>query len=143
MSTVRFNSAFTEDVRRTDHADAPNRFTFTGTGSESTGDRERWGEIVDLLLGWLTDTSRLVAEGVTPPDRAVTDALLANVVAWRQRGTRPPDRVMPDDDGGIALEWYREPIDHEVELRRDGSVHTATYREGQLVSRGTGRWSVE
>src|SRR5689334_14669473 len=119
MIITRFNGAFTADVFRAGPIDVPNQFSFTGAGAESTGDRERWREIVDLLLTWRVDSSKLIAEGLEPPAREVIEAVLRSVVIWRNRVSRPPDRVMPNDDGGIALEWYREPWDYDVEFARD------------------------
>ena len=140
MTLDTFNQAWTADRRTFDWVDASPRFAWPSDHEVAEGDAERWRGIVDLLLGWRSDPSRLIAEDIEPPQIAVIDHALRVCDAWRRAPYTPPDRVLPDAEGGLAFEWYREPWFSDLEFERDGRATWRVYSDSRPIERGHFFW---
>src|SRR5687768_592431 len=70
----------------------------------TTAGREKWQQIVRTLEDWLQDPSQLADDGLEPPNGTIIRLGLDISEQMRDRGYPAPDRIVPDPNGGIALE---------------------------------------
>jgi len=140
MTTAHFNEAWTADLRGIAWTDPglESGLTPGTTGTADPEDRRR--EIVDLLLAWRSDPNQLRADEMEPPSADLIDAALRILHGWRSVGPPPPDRVVPNAEGGLAFEWYPDPWFFDLELFADGSAEWSISKDVRLVARESMRW---
>lgn len=97
---------------------------------------EAWQELVDeKFIEWgrrpgrEEDEDGLVWPSLTAVGRA------CDLAAFLQDIWRPPDRVVPDGDGGIAFEWYRDLDSISINVQEDGTIEALCFENCRLVER--------
>ena len=95
-----------------------------------------WQRVIDrTLIEWGRDPSVLADDGVTPPSKQAIQVAIAIAEAVRGMGISPPDRVVPDGDGGIVFEQRSGPISRTIEIHDNGDVYVSQFRDSRLVRR--------
>ncbi len=99
--------------------------------------RAPWQEIIDnKLIEWGRDLSQLEDEDIVPPTDTAIHQASQLAIACRDRAHAPPDRVVPNGDGGIVFERWQGLVSETLEVFEDGSIEYAKYIDCRLQSRG-------
>ncbi|HEY3321921.1 MAG TPA: hypothetical protein VGP72_15745 [Planctomycetota bacterium] len=95
---------------------------------------ELWAAVTGRLDAWRTDASGLADDDLTPPTaRAIAAAY--QLAIWLRDQTVPvPDKVVPDGNGGIVLEWSL-PEYKTVSVDAEGQTELVCYAGDQIASR--------
>lgn len=103
--------------------------------SACQGRRQAWQSIIDnRLIGWANDPAALEDDGLEAPSRQVIDLACALCYAAMRAETQPPDRVVPDGDGGLSMEWKLGPNDSvTVDILPDCTVERIEWSKGQVM----------
>ena len=95
-----------------------------------------WREIIDdRLSAWARDPEQLADEGIVPPSAAMFQLARDVATALCDQRVDPPDRVVPNGDGGIVLRWRSDRFTWTLELDSDGSMETSLMEHTRLVCR--------
>lgn len=94
-----------------------------------------WQNVVDQkLIEWGRQGGREDEDGVVWPS-ATTVGRARDLVGCLQDICRPPDRVIPNGDGGVAFEWYRGLDSVSIGIEEDGTVEVLRFENCRLVER--------
>jgi hypothetical protein len=91
--------------------------------------------INEPLIDWGKDPSKVADEGIVPPSVELITFALRYAMHMRDQGYRPPDRVVPNGDAGIAFERWEGSIHEVLEFESDGIVELLSYRHSRLENR--------
>lgn len=98
--------------------------------------RDGWDRILnESLIEWGGDPSRLRDSDIEPPSRELITLVSRYALKLRDAGLPPPTRVVPNGDGGIALEKFVNSSFQSIEFEKDGTVELLTFKDGKLESR--------
>jgi len=139
MTPTTFNEAWTGNRIASTWSEPSPRFSSRGS-RQREGQEARYREIIELFNGWLSDPTQLQAEDLSPPARGVTEYVVQACQVWLQKNHPLPDRVFPEAEGGLVLEWFREPTYIALELSADGRALWASYRDSSPAGRGSFLW---
>ena len=99
-------------------------------------DHDGWRVVInEPLIEWGRDPSKIADEGIDPPTREMITFASEYAMHLRDRGCPPPDRVVPNGDGGIAFEKWTGSFYQVIEFEPGGIVELLTYRDSRLVGR--------
>jgi hypothetical protein len=99
-------------------------------------DHEKWSRLInEPLIDWGKDPSKVADEGIVPPSVELITFALRYAMHMRDQGYRPPDRVVPNGDAGIAFERWEGSIHEVLEFESDGIVELLSYRHSRLENR--------
>lgn len=136
MSTLEARYTLREDIAPfipTGGADDRSLATIPQNREEN---RSGWQDVIDrYLVEWGRTMADLEDDGLIPPTRQAIDLASHLAMLFRDRGTPPPMRVVPNGDGGICFERWHGECFQTIEIRADMSVELITYKDAQLVSR--------
>lgn len=98
--------------------------------------RQGWQDVIDKkLIEWGRDPSQLADEDVVPPSRELVHLASEFATRCRDEGVPPPNRVVPNGDGGITFERWHDLDFHTIEILRDRSIDAVYYRDCRLIAR--------
>lgn len=69
------------------------------------------------------------------PRRRILFAAPSSSQARRDQGLSPPDQIVPTGDGGIALQFERDPEFVSIEIEPEGLVELLVFDGGKLKHR--------
>jgi len=94
-----------------------------------------WERIIDeKLVEWGREPAALAEEDLYPPTPAAIQR--ASDIAMRYRAeVSPPQRVIPDGDGGIILEWWNGSRSNSIEIDGDGHAELVVLERGKVAYR--------
>ena len=98
--------------------------------------RARWQELIDhKLLEWLRDPSQLDDEGMDQPSGTILRLAIDLAEKFRDDGLAPPDRIVPDPNGGIVFERRRNDLFEVIHIWEDGTEEYQQFRGTSLIER--------
>ena len=96
--------------------------------------RQAWEDLIDRkLIEWGRDPDQLADDGVEPPSREVVR--LAIAFAKQNQNCQPPQRVVPDANGGIVFERRESDIVEVIHIWDDRQIEYQLFRGHDLVER--------
>ena len=99
--------------------------------------RELWQRVIDkTLTSWLRNPSELEDDGIDAPSGAIIRLSLDLAESCMESGLAPPDRIVPDPNGGIVFERREGNVSEVLHVWDDGSVEYMKFDGAQLVDRG-------
>lgn len=102
----------------------------------SDAQRAAWQEwIADHLSVWARDPQQLGDDGIEAPSGAMIRFAGDVAAVLRDRNVEPPERIVPDGDGGVVFRWRSGNFTWSLELDADGSMETSLVENCRLVSR--------
>jgi hypothetical protein len=117
------------------------RAVLTGSDDRSTMTRPRnfregWQRVVDKLDDWLRNPAQLEDEGIDQPTGRIVRIALDIAEQYREADVfAPPDRVIPDPNGGIVFETEDGALLYVVQIWDDASVEYMKFDGTHLVQR--------
>ncbi len=96
-----------------------------------------WQCSIDLLQKWWNDPEYFDDENFDPPAREVIAMAMKFAADVRTSQTPPPDRVVPDGDGGIVFEISKGTLSEKIHFWDDGDVEYLLLSESKVVKRRT------
>jgi hypothetical protein len=103
--------------------------------NRSASDHRSWNDLIDgRLAEWERQPELLDDEGVEPPSGDIIRLAIGLAQFLRDRHVPPPERVVPDANGGLAFEWLKGPVSESIEISDDGSVEYLRFEEGRLTT---------
>lgn len=103
---------------------------------------DAWQEVIDeKLIEWGRDPGQLAEDDLIPPTRESVQRATRIALAFRDDGDPPPLRVVPDGDGGIVLERWRDSLTESIEIDAQGVAEYVVCRHGRVTQRS--RFDVE
>lgn len=104
-------------------------------GSAGEHQHNGWQTVVEQLRRWTHDPRQLDDEGVEAPTSEVLAMAAAVAEVLRDAGVEPPDKLVPNGDGGIVFRWRSGQRAWSIELDSDGSLESYLLQQGKLVWR--------
>lgn len=99
---------------------------------------EGWRRTInEPLIDWGRDPSQLEDEGIDPPSREIVTRASQFAMFLRDQNVAPPDRVIPNGDGGIVFKRSVGEYLETIEIGADGSIEIIVFRESEIVTRQT------
>lgn len=97
--------------------------------------RGKWDELIDYrLIEWERE---LDDEGVEMASRRTISLAIQLSQLFRDRGWAPPDRVVPDPNGGIVFERREGDASEVLHVWEDGTVEYSRFQGTRLIARWT------
>lgn len=121
----------------------PDEFVSTHADTESPMSRgdiaddrsnEEWQRLLDQLIEWVCHPDSLADVGVEPPGRNAVQLAARVLRELKKNGVRYPDRIVPDPNGGIVIEYDGTP-EFQFHIWDDGTVDFCTFEGARLVGR--------
>ena len=95
-----------------------------------------WGAIDTELNNWMANPADFVDDGAAPPSKNLIRLARRVAAALSVQENPAPTLVVPDGNGGIALEWHlRNRVLRTLEFNRDGEAYWYGFENGKLVFR--------
>ena len=95
-----------------------------------------WREFIDgQLTSWASDPGQLSDDGVVAPSAELVQLAMSVAKMLRDRSVEPPDRIVPNGDGGIVFRWCSGDFTWSLELDADGSLKSFFLERDSLLSR--------
>lgn len=95
-----------------------------------------WVAIDAELNNWIANPAEIVDDGATPPSKNLIRLARRVVAALSVQENPAPTLVVPDGNGGIALEWHlRSRVLRTLEFNNDGEAYWYGFEDGKLVFR--------
>jgi hypothetical protein len=101
-----------------------------------------WESLDSELADWVHDPGKLVDVGAIPPTRAIIRLARLWVQKLRyqklrdsDQSTKAPDSVVPDNFGGIALEWNSPGVFQTLNISREGTAEIVVLQHGKFAYR--------
>lgn len=96
----------------------------------------RWSELIeDQLAGWRRDPAQLEDDDILSPTADTIRRAIVVASSMRDQGLSPPDRIVPTGDGGIAVQFERDPEFVSIEIEPEGLVELLVFEGGKLKHR--------
>ena len=101
---------------------------------ERVAHRDGWQKIIDHeLIEWGRNPSLLEDEDILPPSGAIIDRAAKLAMCLRDIGWPPPNRVIPNGDGGVVFERWAGSLFAKIDVCPDGSVVFTLFKNARLV----------
>lgn len=98
--------------------------------------RQAWQHLIDYrLIDWGSNPNQLADIGVDPPSGETIDRAISLAKRFQQRGFPPPDKVVPDANGGIVFERREQDIAEVLYIWDDGTAEYQRFQGCELVER--------
>lgn len=98
--------------------------------------RRAWQDVVNrTLLMWLDGPPELEDHGIDPPDGTILRLALDYAEVLRDKGQPPPDRILPDPNGGLVFERRENGVTEILHVWEDGTVECQQFQGTRLVER--------
>jgi hypothetical protein len=94
-----------------------------------------WQQIIDQLIQWGQHPSNVDEDDWESPANDAIGAAFRLVRALRKERRPPPDRVVPNGEGGIVFELKSGSKTETFEIDDDGSVEYMYFQNSRLVKR--------
>lgn len=122
---------------RVDSESPATRETSRDQGDRDRQIRERWQKLIDeKLLEWLRDPCEVQDEGIEQPSGTILRLAIDLAEKFRDDGLAPPDRVVPDPNGGILFERRADGVTEVFHIwEDDGTVEYQRFDNSKLVDR--------
>ncbi|MDA0838830.1 MAG: hypothetical protein O3B01_15980 [Planctomycetota bacterium] len=102
----------------------------------SRDDREqRWQVLIDVLTDWAMHPEELDEDGLEPPTQDVIQRAAWLACNLCEAGVRPPTRIVPNGDGGLAFESLQGDEFEALEIQNDLSVEFTFFKNSALKQR--------
>lgn len=97
---------------------------------------KRWNELViNPLIDWGRDPSILEDEGLDAPSFEIVNIAHRLAIGMRDSDFAPPDRVIPNGDGGIVFKQKNDNTLISIEICKDRTTEVTIFRNGNLIFR--------
>jgi len=103
--------------------------------TERAANGELWEKVInECLIDWGLNPGRLEEDDLIPPTRQALQ--VAGHIAQRLRDSDapPPKRVVPDRDGGLAMERWEGECTTTIVVSADGGVEIIQWRGSTIVA---------
>ena len=105
-------------------------------GDVAQAERDAWEAIIDQkLIEWARHPERLEEVDLIPPTQDAIRSACALASDMRDQGWPPPQRAVPDGDGGIVLERWDALESLAYEVAHDGGIEFVHSHEHQVIDR--------
>ena len=95
-----------------------------------------WQELMDgQLSSWARDPEQLSDDGIEAPCVGTVQLAMSIARVLRDQNVEPPDRVVPNGDGGIVFRWRSGNFTWSLELDADGSLESSLMEHDNLLCR--------
>jgi hypothetical protein len=99
--------------------------------------RAKWQAVIkQTLLCWLRDPRQLEGDGVDAPSGAILRLSLDLAESCMEDNLAPPNRIVPDPNGGIVFERRDGDTSEVLHVWDDGSIEFMKFEGTKLVDRG-------
>jgi hypothetical protein len=97
---------------------------------------EAWNEIIDYkLLEWRNECEGFEDGEYEPPSLKAIDAGIRLAQVLKKQTIAPPQRVVPDGDGGISFEFKQDRELVTFEIDAEGNIEAYHFRDAMLKER--------
>jgi hypothetical protein len=135
MKTLDAPPTISEEASSLIHTGATEAPSLTNAAQDRAR-REAWQQIIDYkLVEWGRDPSQFADDGLEPPSNVAIQWACLIAKYLRATGQAPPQRVVPNGEGGIVFEHSGEGWFQKVEIGADGSAEALIFHNGRLCSR--------
>lgn len=101
--------------------------------------RVAWQNFIEqTLLSWLADPRQLEDLEVEAPSKPIIRLAIDLAEKYRDDKLVPPDRIVPDPNGGIVFDRCRDGVAEVIHVWDDGTVEYQRFIGPKLVD----RWSI-
>jgi len=98
--------------------------------------RALWQQIINhTLTNWLRNPGQLQDDGIDPPSGPIIRLSMDLAERCMESGFAPPNRVVPDPNGGIVFERRDGDESEVLHVWDDGSVEYMRFQGTHLVKR--------
>lgn len=105
------------------------------TASDKKALAERWDAIVDRpLIEWGRNPSFIDEDGLVFPSRESCSSACKLVIDMKNHGCSLPTGVIPDGEGGIVIEYKKDPLYQCIEIDDLGQGILFTFMNCKLLS---------
>lgn len=95
-----------------------------------------WNQLIrSTLLQWAHDPSQVTDDGSDAPNAAVIQKAINLARRWSESDTAPPDRIVPDPNGGIVFERKEGSTSEVIHIWDDGDIEYLRFDGTNLVER--------
>lgn len=99
--------------------------------------RELWDKVIDdHLIEWGRHPERLEEDDLIPPTAQAIQVAGRLAQKLRDSGALPPKRVVPDRDGGLALERWEGEHTVTIMVSANGAVEILQWHGSRIVASG-------
>jgi hypothetical protein len=98
-------------------------------------DEEAWQRLIDRLIDWGERAGQTDEDDLLWPTTDAIRSAYDILRLFRENGVPPPDRVVPDGEGGIVFEQASAKRSQRLEFGADGSAEHLVFENLKLVSR--------
>ena len=136
MSIVNIPTLLTEEPQSVVGTQVASDESLAVNSEKLDADREEWDvSVLATLKEWAGNPELLRDDGVIEPSLASIYIAIDLATRWRDQEDPPPQRVVPNGDGGIAFEWWSNSKSVTIEFFEDGEVEVARFADAKLISR--------
>jgi hypothetical protein len=133
MTLIKERATLTERLREEHSTRGADVIAFATTQSDLQRSREDWQNVIDKqLIEWGQDPDQLQDDGLTAPSRDIIGLACQLAVMYRDSGMPSPLRAVPNGSGGIVFERKDGATFETLEIRADGSVEVAAFKNSRL-----------
>jgi len=94
----------------------------------------QWEDVYDLLMTWADEPPSIEHEGLISPTRGAISRAIDTARVFAERNGLPPDRVVPNGEGGIAFERDSDEASIIIEFDAAGtSFQIMVIQSGKLL----------
>lgn len=98
--------------------------------------RKVWQSLIDeKLIAWATNPDYFADEDFDGPSRAVLSLALKFAQQLRDANQPPPNRIVPDADGGLVFEITKGGMSEKIHFWDNGDVEYIVIRDGRIADR--------
>lgn len=97
--------------------------------------RERWQDVIDQLLDYLSNPGQLADDGIDPPTQEIIRLAITLADRLKNSGVAAPDRVVSDGDGGFVFERRVNDLTHLIHVWDDETIENQVFHGSRLVQR--------
>lgn len=105
------------------------------SGSQSN-ESTKWDSIIDdYLIEWGSNPGQIAVDDDTPPSSELIHRAIDIAKELKNQNFDAADRVVPNGDGGLTFEWFKENgFFFVLELRKNNDIVVETYENGNLIN---------
>ena len=94
-----------------------------------------WHCSIATLLGWLKDPAQLEDDGIDAPSDVIIRLSLDVAEHFARESLPPPQRLVPDPNGGIVFERHEGGYSEIIHVWDDGEVEWQLFHRASLIDR--------
>lgn len=97
---------------------------------------QKWNSIIDVLLDWSLDPSKLEDDGIPAPTKKTIEQAVQFALDFLESRRSPATSVYTNGNGGITFDWQNGPIEEiQIEIFADSHIERFIFEHGLLIHR--------